>query len=291
MMLDQIRAMAVFAKVVEAGSFRAAARDLNLSPSVVSHHVSRLEAQLGTALMYRTTRKLSVTGAGERLAQLSLQMLRLAEEGAVDAGAQGDRLVGRIKLTAPPLVAWGPMLGRFASFSDLHPDIRLIMNFSDVYEDLIDGGYDLAIRMGDPQYASWRSQRLTRYDRCLVASPTYLARHAPPLTPDDLRTWRWIHFVCLPRSVEMSNDQGETVQVWGLDSISVNLGRPMLELALLGAGVAPLPRFMVQEALNRGELVELLEGWRLKPFEVFAMSPPNAPRGGLVNRLIEHLKN
>jgi DNA-binding transcriptional LysR family regulator len=288
-MLDQLRALGVFVKVVETGTFRAAAQALKLSPSVVSHHVSALEGRLGIALLYRSTRKLALTPEGERLFEMASKMVTSAETAlaALDLNCQVHR--GTIRLTVPIALATGPLTENLAKFASLFPQIRLVLHFTDTRKDLIEDGYDLNIRMGWPEQSSLEMQKLFEVPRRLVASPDYVKSHKRPARPADLANWKWIHFEPRPRSVELSHPKLGIEKVWGTDQITVDASPAMFHLAICGAGLATLPDFMVGEAISAGRLTEVLPQWALPSPGVYAVWPRNAPRTGLTLKLVKYL--
>lgn len=147
-MLDHLRQMAIFAKVIDHGSFRGAARELRLSPSVVSHHISELEDRLGVALLYRTTRKLTLTPEGAKLLAATRRMLEAVEDEIAELSLSAREPSGELRITAPSVLSLSPLLDSIAAFSRAHPRIRLSLDFSDTRKDLIDDGFDLAVRFG-----------------------------------------------------------------------------------------------------------------------------------------------
>jgi len=288
-MLDQLRALGVFVKVVETGTFRAAAQALKLSPSVVSHHVSALEGRLGVALLYRSTRSLALTPEGERLFEVASKMVTSAERAltALDLDCHAHR--GTIRLTVPIALATGPLTASLAKFASVFPQVRLVLHFTDMRKNLIEDGYDLNIRMGWPEQSSLEMQKLFVVPRRLVASPDYIKSHKRPDSPADLAGWKWIHFEPRPRSVELSHPKLGVEKVWGADQITVDASPAMLHLAICGAGLATLPDFMVDEAIAAGRLAEVLSHWRLPSPGVYAVWPRNAPRTSLILKLIKYL--
>jgi DNA-binding transcriptional LysR family regulator len=288
-MLDQLRALGVFVKVVESGTFRGAARALKLSPSVVSHHVSALEGRLGIALLYRSTRSLALTPEGERLFEVACKIVTSAENAfaAADLNCQVHR--GTIRLTVPVALATSPLTASFANFASLFPEVQLVLHFTDTRKNLIEDGYDLNIRMGWPEPSALEMQKLFVVPRRLVASPDYIKSHKRPARPVDLAGWKWIHFEPRPRSVELSHPKLGLEKVWGTDQITVDASPAMFHLAVCGAGLATLPNFMVDEAIAAGRLAEVLPQWKLPSPAVYAIWPRNAPRTGLTLKLIKHL--
>lgn len=147
-MIDRLRQMAIFAKTIDHGSFRGAARALNLSPSVVSHHISQLEEHLGVALIYRSTRKLTLTKEGERLLVATRKMLEAVEGELFTISSQATAPSGDLRLTVPSVLSQSTITDRLAAFSCRYPRINLSLDYSDTRHALIDNGLDLAIRMG-----------------------------------------------------------------------------------------------------------------------------------------------
>ncbi len=191
-MLDQLRQIAIFAKTVDHGSFRAAARTLRLSPSVVSHHVTQLEQQLGTALIYRTTRKLSLTPDGERLLVSARAMIDAAETGLQMISDQTREPSGVLRVTAPAVMAQSKLVDQLADFAIAFPKVELSLDFSDVRRELIGDGFDVAIRMGWLKDSSLMARKLFDVQRRLIASPAYLETRAAPERPQDLSDWDWL---------------------------------------------------------------------------------------------------
>ncbi len=191
-MLDHLKQIAIFAKTVDHGSFREAARVLRLSPSVVSHHVTQLEQQLGTALLYHSTRKLSLTADGERLLAAVRSMIEAAEAGLQAIADQKSQLSGVLRITAPAALGQSMLVDRFAEFSLANPLVQLSINFTDVRRDLIGEGFDVAIRMGWLKDSTLIARKLFDVRRRLVAGQTYCAKRSKPTSPRDLEDWDWL---------------------------------------------------------------------------------------------------
>src|SRR5580700_8826000 len=169
-MIDELRALAIFAKVVEAGSFRSAANTLKLSPSVVSHHVAQLEERLGVALLYRSTRQLSLTFEGEKLFASAKSMISAAENGLNSIKHQTSEPSGKLNLTVPAFLTRSALVRDIAAFAKAFPKIALSISFTDVQQDVIREGIDLAIRVGELKDSALKSKRLYDMKRKLVVS-------------------------------------------------------------------------------------------------------------------------
>jgi DNA-binding transcriptional LysR family regulator len=288
-MLDQLRSMAVFARTVQTGSFRGAAKALGLSPSVVSHHVSQLEAALDVVLLYRTTRRISLTPEGERLYAAAQEMLSAAEGGLQQIAQHAKALSGRLTVAAPAVLAGSRLIDDLASFALAYPRVSLALTFSDAPVDLIGGGVDVAIRAGSLRDSSLKSKRLFTLPRALVASPGYVARRPPPKRPADLAEWEWIRLSSRPAKASFqSGGSEETVELRA--RLMSDSAEAMLQLARRGLGLAMLPVAVVEPDLRAGRLVEVLPEWRLEAPPVFAVWPANARRSGLGMRLISFLE-
>ncbi len=288
-MIDLLRQMAIFAKTVDHGSFRGAAKALNLSPSVVSHHISQLEEQLGTALLYRSTRKLSVTDDGARLLVQARAMVSAAEAGLEDLADRGRELSGQLSLTMPAVMTQTVVTERIATFSAAHPNVHLTIDFSDTRRELIGAGFDLAIRMGWLADSALKARKLFDLDRFLVASPEFLEAQTPPEVPKDLESWSWLELSPVPLKPRFKLPNGKTTTIRPSPRIRVNDAHALRHLARSGAGLAILPDRLVKRDLSDGVLARLRPEWALDPIGVYVVWPPNAPKGGLIARLVQTL--
>jgi len=288
-MIDNLRALAVFATTVETGSFRAAAKALGLSPSVVSHHIGQLEARLGTALLYRSTRRLSLTPDGATLFEHAQAMRKSAEAGLNVLAYRAAEPSGTLSVSLPAFMARSALTTHLAAFAQRYPGITLNLDYSDLKRDLIADGIDLAIRIGALQDSALKSRRLFDMPRKLVVAPSVAAQHPRPQRPEDLRDWDWIGVQMRPDYKLLRHADGETCKLGYTPRIVVNSIEAFTQMALHGLGLATPPAFLVEEALASGALVEPLPEWTVESLGVYAVWPPNAAREGLTFRLLEFL--
>ncbi|HYC41730.1 MAG TPA: LysR family transcriptional regulator [Noviherbaspirillum sp.] len=289
-MIEELRALAVFAKTVDTGSFRAAARELGLSPSVVSHHVSQLESRLGVALLYRSTRRLSLTDDGKRLfdsAQIALQVRRARLERHCRALLRTrwpahDHRAGFLRPQ--------PARRRSRRLCAGASEGALAINFTDEKRDLIRDGIDLAIRVGALKDSALKSKKLFTLRRKLVASPAHLAAQKKPRTPADLATWEWIGLTMRPDSKTMVSRKGATQRIRFTPRVTVDSIDAACRLAIAGLGLATPPSFLAEEEIRSGRLVELLPAWEVEPLGVYAVWPQNAGRESLTMRMLRFLE-
>jgi DNA-binding transcriptional LysR family regulator len=289
-MLEELRQIAIFAKTVDHGSFRGAALALRLSPSVVSHHVGQLEQRLGTALLHRSTRKLSLTPAGERLLAAAHTMLEAAESGLQDIAYQSEQPSGTLRLTVPAGLVQSRLTDQIAQFALAYPKVSLSIDFFDTRRDLIVDGFDIAIRVGAMKDSALKAKKLFEVSRRLVASPAYLATRAAPGDPNDLSDWDWLELAPAgQKSITfLRADQRETIDKKRA-RISVNSLNAVCQMARSGLGLAVIPAFLAEPEVAANHLQYVLEGWAMEPASVYAVWPPNAPKDGLIKLFLDFL--
>ena len=282
--------MAVFASVVREGSFRGAGRQLGLSASVVSHHVAQLEKRLGHALLYRSTRKLALTAEGEGFFESCARAVDAAQEGLNRLQANQKALVGRLRVAAPALLAYGPFLQDVWSFAQVHPGVRLELQFTDEPAHPIQAAIDVSIRIGGLEDSSMRARKLFEVDQVICATPSLLSAHPPVKRPTDLTRLPWIGSTTLPGFLDLKTDGPSPHQRIGLSShILVDNGAAARSLALAGAGALLTLDFFVAQALANGTLMRLLPSWQLPRTGFYAVWPNNVTRGALASRFVEFL--
>jgi DNA-binding transcriptional LysR family regulator len=289
-MFDQLRQMAIFAKTIDHGSFRGAARELRISPSVVSHHISQLEENLGVALLYRSTRKLSLTPEGERLLAAAYKMLEAAEGEILNLSSSARKPSGELRLTVPSVLSHSHLTELIGRFSMTYPGISLSIDFSDTRKDMIEGKFDVAIRMGLEKKKSASSKLLFYVKRRLVAAKDYVKNRPLVTTPDDLLEWDWLELAPVRQIMpSFVNAKQERVTIKPIAHISANDAHALYRLALAGAGLTIIPDFLTYEGIKSGEVVHVLPDWEPDRVKVYADWPSNAPKNGLIKLLIDEL--
>ena len=288
-MLDQLRQMAIFAKTVDHGSFRAAARELNISPSVVSHHIAQLEERLGTALLYRSTRKLSLTEDGRRLLGKARAMIEAAENGLEAVAQRGQQPSGVLHVTLPAVLAQSVLVERIAAFSEAYPRVRLNLDFSDTRREVIGGGIDVALRMGWLEDSALKVRKLYDARRILIAAPSYLESRPAPRSPRDLEEWDWLELSSVKLRPDFEHPKRQTIRIRPTPRVQVNDAFAMYQLARAGAGLAILPENLAEADLKTGSIVNLMPEWQHHSVGVYAVWPPNAPKEGLSARFVAAL--
>lgn len=260
MILRNLNHLATFAALAEAGSFAGAARRLRLPNSTVSEHVAALEKALGLQLVIRTTRASRLTEAGQSLARGAARMVAGVTETLAEVEALVDRPTGTLRLSLPFAFAAdivGPAVARFAS---LYPGIRLEIQVSNQVEDLIAGGFDLAVRIGPLEDSTLIRRSLGTMPQDLVATPGYLAARGRPESMDALARHC---IVGIRPTLSFAANGPEGPQMITLEAqVAVNDPKTMLAVILGGSGIGVVPRFLTRDMLDDGSLETLLPDHR-----------------------------
>ena len=288
-MLEHLRQIAIFARTVEQGSFRKAAETLRLSPSVVSHHVAQLEQSLGVALLYRSTRRITLTADGTRLFDAARRMLEAADDGLQALSSSTEAPSGELRVTAPAFLSQSELLDRVAAFAKHFTKVRLDLDFTDDRRHLLKDGFDIAIRAGWLTDSQMISRKLGEVERRLIGSADYLEHRPTPTHPDDVAGWDWIGLASVRPDMTFTDIDGVSHRIRLTPRLTTNSVHAMYRLVEAGAGVAVLPVHMSDQAIAAGTVRNVLPDWRPLPIGTYAVWPPNAPRQGLTGRFVDFL--
>ncbi|HDS1735634.1 MULTISPECIES: LysR family transcriptional regulator [Pseudomonas] len=282
--------MRIFAQVMEAGSFTAAAERLGLSKQFVSRRLMQLEERLGVRLLNRSTRRLDATPLGQQYYESALRLLGEVQQVEQDISGQTPSLRGTLRLSAPLSFAMSHLGCLLTEFLQLHPQLIVEIDLSDRAVDLIGEGYDLALRIGSLEDSSLVARRIASVERLYCASPDYLAARGTPLAPEDLRGHD-----CLPyghsRQVQWQFTgpaKGTAIAVSG--RMRANNGELLRDAAIAGMGVTYLPAFIVEQALAEGRLVPLLEAFTPPALQLSAVYPQHRQVARPVQGFVEFLR-
>jgi len=291
MQLPDFEAWALFAAVADHGSFRAAAAANAVSVPTVSKAIARLEARLGVALFHRTSRRVTLTAAGEGLADHARTIVASGVAAEEAARCDATQLSGLIRLTAPMSLGLACLGDALSSFLLLHPAVTIDLVLSDARCDLVADGIDLALRIGSLDDSSLLAQVVAPVPIIFVASPAYLDNHGTPLHPNDLSAHRLLGYGHERRNapVRFTHRQGEQASVPPSGPLFSNNGEVMLPLLLAGQAMALLPHFIVAEPLASRRLVPVLADWTCHGAMLHLVSPPSRLRPQRVTALAAHL--
>jgi DNA-binding transcriptional LysR family regulator len=289
--MDRFGAIQVFAQVVESGSFAKAAERLGLSTSATSRHVADLEAHLQTRLLNRTTRRVSLTESGRAFYERSVQLLADLEEAEQEAALAAVVPRGTIRLTTSVNFGVRHLAPAIAEFLAQHGEVRFDVSLSDRIVDLVEEGFDLAVRIGAAGADNLVARKLGETRLVPCASPQYLSAHPAPRTPEDLARHNCFTYEYLaPRNVWRFRDSGgneRAVRVAG--TLHSNNGDLLAEVAARGAGVVFEPAFIVGPDVRAGRLVPLLQEFTPPPVPIYAVYPSRKHLSAKVRRFVEFL--
>lgn len=270
--MDRIDAMRAFVAVVNEGTFTRAADRLDLSPQLVSKYVSQLEQHLGVRLLNRTTRKLHLTEAGSRYHQRASQVLDDIEDMENQLGDLQTEAQGKLRISAPVSFATRHMAPLLTDFQNRHPAVDIDLQLNDRKVDIVEEGFDIALRIGHLKSSSLIARRIAPVRLVMCASPDYLARHGTPRSPEDLQRHRYLRYSYIDMDTTGQEHhwlQGNGDQPGG-DLISNN-GDVLVEAAINGAGIALQPTFLAGQAIREGKLRIVLPEHEPAPMALYAV--------------------
>ncbi len=289
MRLPDFEAWAIFACVVEHRSFSGAAAAIGVSKATVSKAIARLEAQLGTALFHRTSRRLTLTDSGTALAERAGRILaeaQAAEEAAIDSAKAPS---GMVRIAAPITFGIRFVADAIADLLTEHPGIQIDLRLSDARVDIVADGYDIALRIADLPDSSLRARRLAPVQARVVAAPAYLAQHGTPRHPADLAHHACFLYANAIGAWQFRKADGEEAAVRPAGPLITDNGDAMMPALLAGLGIARLPDFIIDRELADGRLVEILADWSPMNIALHLLTPPSTLRPARVELVIDFL--
>jgi DNA-binding transcriptional LysR family regulator len=283
--------MQAFAQVVESGSFAKAAAKLGLSTSATSRYVADLEAHLQTRLLNRTTRRVSLTESGQAFYERAVQLLADLEEAEQEAGKTAAVPRGTIRLTTSVNFGVRHLAPAIADFLAEHKEVRFDVSLSDRVVDLVEEGFDLAVRIGPAGSGNLVARKLGETRLVPCASPLYLSAHPAPKTPEDLAGHNCFTYEYVtPRNVWRFQDpSGRERAVRVAGTLHSNNGDLLAEAAARGAGIVFEPAFIVGPDVRAGRLVPLLQEFTPPPVPIYAVYPSRKHLSAKVRRFVEFL--
>jgi DNA-binding transcriptional LysR family regulator len=289
--LPDFEGLAIFAKVVELRSFAAAASELSLSKATVSKAVTRLEQRLGARLFNRTSRRLALTDAGQKLSGRAERLLADGEAAENEALAQSVTPRGLVRLAVPMTFGVKAVAPILPEFLQAYPDVAIDLHLSDAMVDLIGEGFDAGLRIARLPDSSLIARRLCAVPRHTVAAPSYLKREGRPTHPMHLAQHKCFGYAYLstPDVWHYTNQAGEQVSVRPAGQLRVNNGEALLPAVIAGLGIADLPDFIIGDAIESGKVEVILKGWTQPEGAVHLVTPPGGPRPARVEALAEFL--
>jgi len=272
--VDTLESMRAFVRVVELGGFAAAARSLGLSPAMVTKHVAHLESRTGARLLNRTTRQVRTTEAGQAYYERCVELMAGIEEAESAAGAATAQPRGTLRVTAPVEFGNAHLAGLAAQFMQREAAVTLMLDFSNRVVDIVEEGYDVAIRIAESLDTRLAGRKLATSRMHAVASPQYLRRHGRPRTPAALADRPGLCFaVPAPRDTWRFAREGRALKVAVNARLLSTSSEALRHAAGVGAGVAVLPSFVCGEDLRAGRLVSLFPDYDAGALGIYAVYP------------------
>ncbi|NNH77084.1 LysR family transcriptional regulator [Acinetobacter sp. ANC 5380] len=293
-MLDQLRAMGVFACVVEKNSFSGAARNLGITTSAVSQQIRSLEHEMEVTLLHRSTRKLSLTEAGQAFFHSCQEMLAAAERGKIRINELRDDLVGDLRIATTPELAANHVIPALSHWMSAHRGLAVHVEADNQYIDLIEGRIDIALRISSKiEDSNLHVVPLARVEQVLVASPSYLNQSTPISRPEDLKHHDLIPMNVIKNYQFLSFQHGVTNEDISLEMRSRLTSNNVLVAKALcqqGHGIARILYLDAQKDLVNGALVEVLPEWKLPSFTLYAIISKHEQQPMKIHRCLEALK-
>ena len=283
-----------FVAVVEAGSFSAAAQKLEVNKSVVSHQIAKLERELNTSLLIRTTRKMRLTEPGKKFHERSLKILAEADAAIAELNDQIEQPTGRLTVTAPQDFGTSQVTGAVAAFKKRYPDVDVNLIYDDRTLDLIDDQIDIAVHVGWLQDSSAKARRIGSFEQLLVCSTDFVSVNRIR-KPSDLKSVPWISNGALKSPLRWTFSNAKvTAKVIANAAVTTSSTQSAYVCALAGIGATVLPDFLVQDDIADGRLIQLLPKWTLRQGGIYLVLPPSRHRpakvSAFVDELIAHIK-
>jgi len=289
--MDQLAALRALRRVVEMGSFTAAADALGISHTIVSRQVRQLEEHLGAQLLNRTTRRFALTDAGREYYESTREVLDLLDEADRNVGHHQAEPTGTLRINAPMAFGTIEVAQWLPGFMAKYPGVQVDLVCNDRMVDLIEDGFDVALRLArDLPDSTLVARRLATSKVVLAASPGYLQAHGAPTVPQDLTQHNCLVYTAATRASEWTlvgaDGAEQAVAVRG--TLQANTNVALRAAAVAGVGIANAAAFIVREELERGALVEVLPGYTPKPRELYALYPQNRHLSPKVRAFVDY---
>jgi len=281
----------VFTQIVDRGTITAAAEHLQLAKSAVSRRLSELEEKLGVELFHRSTRKINLTDSGLAFYQRCTQILDDLIEAEFSVTQSHQEIRGKIKIAAPLSFGLMHLAPAIIDFKKLHPAVTFDIDFSDREVDLIQEGFDVAVRIAELKDSSLIARKLAELSTVVCASPEYLSQHGEPKTPEELEQHDCITYSYLeqPELWNFLDKNGSSIAITVQQIIRVNNGEFMRDAAAEGLGIIRQPTFISYKDIAAGKLRPILQEYTSAPVNVYAIYPPTRHLSQRVRQFIDFL--
>jgi DNA-binding transcriptional LysR family regulator len=287
--MDRIDSMRLFVRVVELGSFSAVAQQMNIERSLVTRKVAALETHLGAKLIARSTRRLSLTSAGAPYLEKCREILTLIDSAEADLTESRQAPRGHVRITLPFSFGIHQLMPMFGDFMLENPEVSIELDFSDRRTSLIEGGFDLAIRITDRLGPGDIARKIGSSLGVVVASPAYLEQHGTPRHPGELTQHECFGYLLAARSSWAFVIEGETQWFPISGRLQANSGDALLVTTIRGLGISYAPTFIVEKAVRTGILEIILPEFHAPELGIYAVFPSNRYVPHRVRSLVDYI--
>ncbi len=287
--MDRLGSMRLFVLVAEMGSFSAVAQRMNLARSVLTRQISALETHLGAKLLARSTRRLSLTSAGAGYLEKCREIISLVEAAETDLNEDRQTPRGHIRATLPLSFGVRQLMPMIGDFMAANPEVSIELDFNDHRVNLIEGGFDLAIRISDRLAPGDVARKIGGSQGVIVAAPDYLLRHGRPTHPAELLGHECFGYLLDSKSSWSFVIEGEQHAYPISGRLRANNGDALIAAAVQGLGIARAPTFIAEQAVRAGKLEILLRGFPTPQMGIYAIFPGSRHLPHRVRALVDYL--
>ena len=290
--MDKLTTIRVFCRIVELGTFAAVGREMKVSAMMISKYMAQLEESLGVTLLNRTTRRISLTEAGESYYARSKPLLDDFAELDEDIAQLGRNVKGVLKITAPIDFGGIYMVPAIDAYQRLHPSVKVMMSLQNAHINLSEGIYDLSILVSNSLDLGVIARKIAETKLCTYASPDYIAKYGEPRDIQDLNKHLCLHYIDTPHEdYWVFNVDGEEKKLRTNWHFASNNGRALCQAASLGMGITQAPELSVANYLEQGKLVEVLKDYRMPSLAIYATYMPRRFIPGKITTFVNFLTN
>ncbi|WP_406609300.1 LysR family transcriptional regulator [Agarivorans sp. JK6] len=286
---EQLKSMVVFAQVVEQGSFSAAAKHIGITRAVVSYHIKKLEQQLGLSLLNRSTRSLHLTEAGEQYYQRCHNIAEQAKAANLQIENLKQEPEGSIKISCPVNAGLQTIVPVINEFRRLYPKVNIELVLSDEVVNIIQDGFDLAIRGAELNDSGLQAAKLTTLSTCLCAAPEYLNKHGRPTKPADLDAHQWVIYTAGSSTLQLSKGS-RSFSIKTKGGMSTNNAAVRTAFVEGGHGLGRVPLYDALPKIQAGKLEVLMADYQLQDIDVYCVFPKGSASSKKLRLLIDYLK-
>ena len=287
--MDRLIAIRVFADVAQTGSFTSSADRLEMSRAMVTRYVAQMEQWLGARLLQRTTRRVTLTHAGEQCLRRCLQMLELVQEAEEEVAPDDGELREQLRLTSAISFSHAYLAPVIADFLKLHPRLKIDLDVDDRAVNLVEARVDLAIRITNEPDPGLVTRLLGQCESVLAAAPVYLDEHGMPQHPSELARHQCLGYSNFGKSVWKLTNVGDTQQVDVKTRFTTNEATVLMQAAIAGAGIALLPTYLANTRLANQELRQVLPTWQPPTLSIYALYTSRRRLAPAVRALLDYL--